>query len=166
LFDRGFASADIGLWAGTFGMLCSLAGSSGAGVLARKASLPRALLWIAVVRALGVGAEWWIASLSAPSAASVIAVTCVEHFVGGAITTILFALMMQHTDREIGATHYTLLASLEVWGKLPLGALSGLIAERLGYEALFATASLLCVAFALLAYKLAPRLRARAPRAH
>jgi MFS family permease len=147
-------------------MLFSLAGSAGAGLLAKHASLPRALLWIASVRALGVGAEWWIASQSAPSATSVIVVTCIEHLVGGAITTILFALMMRHTDREIGATHYTLLASLEVWGKLPLGALSGLIAQRFGYEALFATATLLCVAFALLAKKLEPRLRGQASGAH
>ena len=43
--------------------------------------------------------------------------TCVEHLLGGALTTVLFALMMRHTDREIGATHYTLLAELynELW---------------------------------------------------
>jgi MFS family permease len=166
LLDRGFSSAQIGLWAGTFGMLFSLAGSSAAGVLAKRVSLPKALLAIATVRALGIGAEWWIASLSAPSATAVIVVTCIEHLVGGAITTILFALMMQHTDRAIGATHYTLLASLEVWGKLPLGALSGLIAQRFGYQALFGTATLLSIAFAWLARLVAPRLRGREARAH
>jgi PAT family beta-lactamase induction signal transducer AmpG len=166
LLDRGFESAEIGLWAGTFGMVFSLLGSSGAGILAKRTPLARALLWIAVVRALGVGAEWWIASLSAPGASAVIAVTCVEHLVGGAITTIMFALMMQHTDREIGATHYTLLASLEVWGKLPLGALSGFIAQRFGYQALFASATVLCVAFAWLAQVVAPNLRGQAARAH
>lgn len=166
LLDRGFASAQIGLWAGTFGMLFSLAGSSGAGLMARRVSLARALVWIALARALGVAGEWWIASLSAPSAQAIIAVTCLEHLLGGAITTVLFALMMAHTDREIGATHYTLLASLEVWGKLPLGTLSGLIAERLGYRALFGTATVLCLLFFLLAYKLAPKLRGREARAH
>jgi PAT family beta-lactamase induction signal transducer AmpG len=57
--------------------------------------------------------------------------------------------MMSHTDRTIGGTHYTLLASLEVWGKAPLGVLSGVIAAALGYPALFSIATLLCVAFAL-----------------
>jgi MFS family permease len=158
LLDRGFASADIGLWAGTFGMLASLLGSSAAGALGLRLSLARALLWVASLRALGVAGEWWIASLGAPSAAAVIGVTCVEHLFGGAITTVLFALMMRHTDREIGATHYTLLASLEVWGKLPLAGLSGVIAERFGYTPVFATATLLCVLFSLLAQRLAPRL--------
>jgi predicted MFS family arabinose efflux permease len=161
LLDRGFSSSQIGLWAGTFGMLFSLLGSSAAGLLARRAPLARALLWIAALRTLGVAAEWWIASSSSPTASAVIAVTCVEHLVGGAITTIMFALMMQHTDREIGATHYTLLASLEVWGKLPLGALSGLIAQHFGYGVLFAVATLLCLAFAWLVAALAPKLRGR-----
>ena len=141
LLDRGFSSSQIGLWAGTFGMLFSLLGSSAAGLLAKRAPLAKALLWIATLRALGVGAEWWIASLSAPNASAVIAVTCVEHLVG------------------VGATHYTLLASLEVWGKLPLGALSGLIAQRLSYGALFATATFLCLAFAWLVAAVAPKLR-------
>jgi MFS family permease len=149
LFDRGFAPSDIGLWNGTFGMLCSLFGTIASGVLVRRYSLPRALLWIAVFRAAGVAALWWASVLTQPSAAAIIAVTCIEHVFAGAITTVLFALMMHHTDRAIGGTHYTLLASLEVWGKAPIGALSGVIANALGYPALFGIATALCFAFAL-----------------
>jgi hypothetical protein len=96
--------------------------------------------------------------LLAPTAAAVIVVTCIEHLFGGAITTVMFALMMRHADQRIGATHYTVLASLEVWGKLPLGVLSGVIAASLGYPALYAIASALCVAFAVLAAAMRPRL--------
>jgi hypothetical protein len=158
LLDRGFSAAQIGLWAGTFGMLCSLAGSALAGLLARRVALPAALVAIAFLRAAGIGGEWWISATAHVAAAHVIAVTSVEHFVGGAITTVLFALMMRHTDRRIGATHYTLLASLEVWGKLPFAALSGVVATAVGYEGLFALGTALSVAFALLANLLAPRL--------
>ncbi len=49
----------------------------------------------------------------------------------------MFALMMARVDRRIGATHYTLLASVEVFGKSPATWLSGLLAERLGYAGLF-----------------------------
>jgi PAT family beta-lactamase induction signal transducer AmpG len=158
LLDRGFRAADIGLWAGTFGMLFSLLGSAGSGVLARVLALPRALVWIASVRAFGVLAEWWISSTTAASASAVIAVTCLEHLAGGAITTVVFALMMRHTDRQIGATHYTLLASFEVLGKLAPATLSGVLATRVGYPALFALGSMLCVAFAMLAQVLSGRL--------
>jgi MFS family permease len=149
LFDRGFASADIGLWNGTFGMLASLLGTTASGWLVRRYSLSRALFWIAVFRAAGVAGLWWASVLSQPSAASIITLTCLEHVFAGAITTVLFAFMMHHTDRAIGGTHYTLLASLEVWGKAPIGALSGVIASALGYPALFGISTALCIAFAL-----------------
>jgi PAT family beta-lactamase induction signal transducer AmpG len=154
LFDRGFAAADIGLWNGTFGMLCSLIGSTVAGLLARRSPLGWALFLAAGLRAGGVAGECWISLLAQPSPSAVIGVTCVEHLLGGAITTVLFALMMRHTDQQIGATHYTVLASLEVFGKLPLGALSGVLAAALGYPSLFALSTGLCVAFAVLAFAL------------
>ena len=160
LLDRGFSVAQIGLWAGTFGMAFSLAGSAASGALVRRAPLVATLIWIAALRALGVAGEWWLSVLPQPSAAAVVSVTCVEHLVGGAITTVLFALMMRHTDREIGATHYTLLASLEVWGKLPLAGVSGVIAQRLGYPSLFGIATVLCVAFSMLTLGLQRRLAA------
>lgn len=160
LFDRGFPSAQIGLWTGSFGMAASLLGSAAAGVLVRRAALPTALFWTALLRGAGVAGEWWISALPQPSAVAVIGVTCVEHLLGGAITTVLFALMMRHTDREIGATHFSLLAGVEVWGKLPLGALSGVLAARLGYEAVFAAATGLSIAFALVARALRTRLEA------
>jgi MFS family permease len=160
LLDRGFSVAQIGLWSGTFGMVFSLAGSAGSGALVRRAPLVAALIGIAGLRAAGVAAEWWISLLRQPSAAAIVSVTCLEHLVGGALTTVLFALMMRHTDRQIGATHYTLLASLEVWGKLPLASVSGVIASRLGYPALFASATALCVGFSLLTLLLQRRLAA------
>ena len=163
LLDRGFSAAQIGLWAGTFGMLCSLAGSAGAGLLARRLPLPLLLFAISSLRVLGVAGEWWVSAAEVGSS-GVVAVTCLEHLLGGAITTVMFALMMRHTDQRIGATHYTVLASLEVFGKLPAGALSGVFAAELGYELLFATATALCVAFALLARAVARALgRLRTP---
>jgi MFS transporter, PAT family, beta-lactamase induction signal transducer AmpG len=162
LFDRGFSVAQIGVWSGTWGTLSSLLGSAGAGVIAQRAPLPAALAVIAVLRAAGVAGEWWISALPAPGATAVVAVTCLEHVVSGAITTVMFAMMMRHTDRQIGATHYTLLASLEVWGKMPLAGLSGVIAARAGYPFLFGLGTALCVAFALLAIALRRRLSGEA----
>lgn len=150
LFDRGFSAAEIGLWTGTFGMVFSLAGSAAAGAWVRRVTPAAALLLVAGVRTIGVAAEWWLSFTPGAGALAVIAVTCAEHLVGGAITTVLFALMMRHTDQQIGATHYTLLASLEVWGKLPAAALSGFVAARFGYASLFGIATVLCAAFAFL----------------
>jgi hypothetical protein len=151
LFDKGFATADLGLWNGTYGMIASFAGSALAAVWTRARPLPVALVGAAVFRAAGIAAEWWV-SVTEVGQAAVIVVTCLEHFLGGTLTTILFALMMRHTRREIGGTHFTLLASLEVLGKSLLGAWSGVIAAGIGYSGLFGTATVLCVAFAVLAF--------------
>jgi MFS transporter, PAT family, beta-lactamase induction signal transducer AmpG len=158
LFDRGFPAAQIGLWSGTFGLICSLTGSLAGGALARAIGIPAALLWIAAFRACGVGGQLWLSLTPQPTAADVIAVTCIEDLFGGAITPVVFALMMRHTDRAIGGTHYTLLASLEVWGKLPLAALSGVLAAQLGYSAVFGLGTALCVAFAIMVRAIRARL--------
>ncbi|HEY2736139.1 MAG TPA: MFS transporter [Polyangiales bacterium] len=158
LVDRGFSAPQIGLWAGTYGMLFSLFGSAAAGLMLRRLPLTAALLFSAAFRASGVAAEWWISASGQVSAFAIIAATCLEHLAAGALTTVLFALMMRHTDREIGGSHYTLLSSLEVWGKMPFGLLSGVIAASCGYPGLFSIATGLCVAFSVLAFALRDRL--------
>ena len=146
LVDAGYREAQIGLWVGTWGMLCSIAGSVGGGLLARRMPLLRVVGWCAVARALPVAGEWWLTQVD-PTPHRILAVTCFEHLFGGALTTAMFAYMMSRVDRRIGATHYTLLAAVEVWGKLPAAWLSGFIAARASYSTLFAVATLFSVAF-------------------
>jgi MFS transporter, PAT family, beta-lactamase induction signal transducer AmpG len=96
-----------------------------------------------------VAGEWWL-SLVEPTRDRVLAVTSLEHFFGGALTTALFAYMMSRVDRRIGATHYTLLASVEVWGKLPASAVSGFITGATSYAFVFGLATVLSLAYLLL----------------
>ena len=60
---------------------------------------------------------------------------------------LMFAYMMSRVDRRIGATHYTLLATVEVAGKLLASAASGFLAQHLGFSDTFALATALAVAF-------------------
>ncbi len=164
LVDAGYRDAQIGLWVGTWGMLCSIAGSVGGGLLARRIPLLRLVGWCAVARALPVAGEWWLTQVD-PTPHRILAVTCFEHLFGGALTTAMFAYMMSRVDRRIGATHYTVLAAVEVWGKLPAAWLSGFIAARASYSTLFAVATLFSVAFlGLLAPLARSRERFRRPR--
>jgi predicted MFS family arabinose efflux permease len=148
LVDSGYSLSHIGLWIGTYGMLASLAGSALGGELARKLTLVDALIAAALLRVVPLLGCWWL-TRSAVSAGAVIGVTCAEHFAGGLVTTLMFALMMARVDKRIGATHYTLLASLEVFGKSPATWSSGLLAERLGYGGLFLLGTGLSLAFVL-----------------
>jgi hypothetical protein len=93
--------------------------------------------------------EWWL-SVVTPTEGRVIAVTCAEHFFGGALTTALFAYMMSRVDKRIGATHYTLLAAVEVWGKNGAAWGSGAITQATSYPFIFGLAAVLSTLFLLL----------------
>lgn len=146
LVDAGFGREQIGLWVGTWGMLLSIAGSVAGGYLASRISLLHAVAVTALWRVIPVAGEWWLSVIS-PTEAQVIAVTCAEHFFGGALTTAMFAFMMSRVNKRIGATHYTLFAAVEVWGKVPAAWVSGAITDGTSYPFLFGLATVLSVAF-------------------
>lgn len=136
LVDCGFGAQQIGLWVGTWGMAASLLGSVFGGWLATRLPIVQALFAAASLRLVPLMAELWLSTI-APAAPQVVAVTVAEHFFGGMLTTALFAYMMSRVDKRIGATHYTVLAAIEVLGKSPGSWASGWLAERFGYTGLF-----------------------------
>ncbi len=146
LVDAGFAREQIGLWVGTWGMLFSILGSVAGGLLASRIRMLHAVGLAAAFRVLPVIGEWWLTVVE-PTSERVLAVTCAEHFFGGALTTALFAYMMARVDKRIGATHYTLLASVEVWGKVPAAWVSGAITQATSYTFIFGLAAVLSALF-------------------
>jgi MFS family permease len=158
LVDAGFSAGQIGQWVGTWGTVASLLGSAVGGMLVSRMPLLGALALATALRVFPLGGQWWLA-LEGPTSSGVIAVTMAEHFFGGVLTTALFAFMMSRVDRRIGATHYTLLASVEVLGKSPGGPIAGLLASRAGwsYANVFLLATVLSVAFAVLLLPLRQR---------
>lgn len=146
LQDWGYPSAQLGAWFGTYGMAFSIAGSVAGGALAMRWDLLRAVGLTAVARAVSLFGVVAL-SVTSPSSGRALAVLCAEHFFAGALTTAMFAYMMSRVDRRIGASHYTLLATVEVLGKSPGGWSSGFIVDHYGYPALFALAAFLSVAY-------------------
>jgi MFS family permease len=142
LIDRGFDDAFIGGVFGTAGMAASIVGSLAGGFLATRVPFERAVWLPAAARIVPLAGQAIIAATTA-TRAGVIALASAEHLAGGALTTVVFALMMSRVDRRIGATHYTVLAAVEVLGKFPGAWVSGPIAERFGYPALFGLAAAL-----------------------
>ncbi len=153
LVDSGFTAYQIGLWIGTWGMVASLIGSVVGGWLAVRLSIVNALFIAAFLRLFPLVAELWLSTI-APTASQVVGVTVAEHFFGGILTTALFAFMMSRVDKRIGATHYTVLAAIEVMGKSPGSFFSGFIAERIGYTGLFFIGVALSVLILLLYFPL------------
>jgi MFS family permease len=155
LVDAGIAPARIGLWVGTWGLLASILGTISGGVLASRLSLLGAVGITGCLRVLPLAARAWLAS--APlTEARFIGVTLSEELFGGALTTAVFAYMMSRVDRKVSASHYTLLASIEVLGKLPGGPIGGLLLEKAhwSYAQSFLLGAILSALFLLLLWPL------------
>lgn len=151
LIDQGVTASQIGLWIGTWGMVASVMGSVVGGLLAMRFPLLRLLFVAGVIRLipecgqLGLAMEW-----VAVEPFSVIGISLGEHFAGGVLTTIMFATMMGWVDRRIGASHFTLLACVEVWGKSLAALGSGWLAVRIGYTGTFGLGIAMGVGFLVL----------------
>lgn len=158
LLDQGMQPAEIGLIVGTFGMVASIAGSLGGGYLATRGSPLRALGYVAVLRVVAIAGQWMIASFGPLAHGWVALATCAEHLASGALTTIMFAFMMERVDKRIGATHYTVLATLEVLGKAPLSLSAGYLAESLGVRVSFGLAVFFAAMWIVLHRLAVPRL--------
>jgi MFS family permease len=153
--ELGYAAEEVGLLVGTWGMAFSLAGSFVGGLVASHTTLLRAVTAFAMMRALPVAAEWWLVAGFTNDPQHVLVITCAEHFFGGALTTATFAFMMSRVDARMGASHYTLLATVEVLGKVAMSAPAGFVATRIGYAGVFGVATGLSLLFLLLLVPLA-----------
>ncbi|MFT3842682.1 MAG: MFS transporter [Myxococcaceae bacterium] len=151
VIDHGITPETLGEWFGTYGTVASLSGSLLGGVLASRWRLLPAVGVTAALRVLPLAIQWALTAGVIPfSQTNVIAINCTEHFFAGALTTAMFAFMMSKVDRKIGATHYTLLASVEVLGKMPGGLLSGKVADATSYATVNAFATIASLLFLLL----------------
>ena len=187
LLDQGFTKADISLWSGVYGMWFSTAGSLAGGFVVRRMAgasdgagkpnrrpeaggvLLRAVAGASALEAVAQLGRLWTASVDAAVLSSwfgrtaLQALICYESFCGGLLTTIIFTYMMSSVDRSIGATHYTMLSTVELMGKSIPSVSSGLIAEAFGYKALFAFGAACSIVFVALAALLCgPRVRGAA----
>ena len=73
--------------------------------------------------------------------------------ISGTVTTATFTLMMQCSQKApstVQATHYTVLATLEVMGKLTFSVLIGPLTDILGYNFVFVVFVLLTASVLLL----------------
>lgn len=149
LIDSGFSASSTGLWIGTYGMAASICGSIAGGVLSSRKKPFTGLMYASIMRLIPLMCITAI-SFVKPQAYQVITISLLEHFFGGMLTTAVFAFMMFNVDRIIGATHYTLLASIEVIGKAPGAALSGIVAQKFGYPVCFITGTIISALVILL----------------
>ncbi len=145
LVDRGLDLAAIGWLMGTLGFAAGLLGALLGGWLADRLTHRTALAGCGLAQSLGL-ASWVLAAQPQVPVASLGAFVALEHLTSGMATAALFTAMMDRTDRQSAASHYTLQASLVVVGSGLAAALSGWSARHLGYAGHFGLCALLGLA--------------------
>jgi MFS transporter, PAT family, beta-lactamase induction signal transducer AmpG len=157
---RHLPKETVALWLGGWGIGGSILGSLFGAALATRLSLGRALGAAAGLRLVPLVLQWVVVMGWLPASAEVVVpVTIAEHLFGGALTTCMFAFMMSNVDPSLGATQFTLLASIEVLGKAPVGVLAGLLARYAGYSLSFAFSVLASLAFLVVLAQSVSRLK-------
>lgn len=103
---------------------------------------PRHHLTSAPRHTLRQAARLWLAiNAGTTTPATIVNVIIVEALVGGSVTTVVFTIMMQAAEKEVGASHYTALTAVDLLGKTGAGIFSGFLASSFGYSNLFLLAT-------------------------
>ncbi|HNC98726.1 MAG TPA: MFS transporter, partial [Myxococcota bacterium] len=138
LVDRGLDLEDVGYLSGTIGSVMGLTGALWGGLGARRFGRQQALLIFGLLQALSVAAYGVVAYESTYE--RLVAVTALEHLTGGMATVALFTAMMDRCRPKFEATDYTVQASAVVFATGGASAISGVVAEKLGYVGHFGVA--------------------------
>ncbi len=154
--SRGFSATEVGNVTTTLGMICTIAGAIAGGAFIARFGVYRSLLLLGIVQMLSNLAYAYVAMTHAGRPA-MYGAAVIETFCGGLGTAAFLSFLMFICDRANAATEYAMLTALFGIGRTFAIALSGYVAQDLG----FATYYWLTAALALPGLALLPLIRAR-----
>ncbi|MBI4815781.1 MAG: MFS transporter [Deltaproteobacteria bacterium] len=137
--DAGLSLPEVGRVVGTHGFTAGLCGALAAGEVIRRIGVTKALLWFGCAQTVSILGYSFISA--SPDRELLTLAIVAEHFAGGLATTALFTAMMGRCRATSSGTDYTIQASAVVIGTGVASALSGAIAQELGYCAFFQLAA-------------------------
>lgn len=140
LVDAGLTLENIGWVDGALGSGSGLLGSLFGGWWFTRVGYRGALLAFGLVSSASTAA-YAVSTLVTLQLWGYAGLVVVEHFAGGMATVALFTAMMHYCRRDMEGADYTLQASLVVLSTGAAGALSGFLAEQVGYVGLFGCAA-------------------------
>ena len=154
--SRGFSATEIGNVTTTLGMICTIAGAIAGGAFVARYGVYRGLLVLGVIQMLSNVAYALVATTGAGRAA-LYGAAILETFCGGLGTAAFLAFLMFICDKDNAATEYAMLSALFTVGRTAAIAMSGYLAESLGFAGYY----WLTVALALPGLALVPSIRRR-----
>lgn len=140
--DQGMTLSEIGLISNTLGLGLTIAGALAGGAFVSRVGLFRGLLWLGLGQALSNLGYAAVAALPLPRE-SIYFASAIESFTQGLGTAALLAFLTAACRPEHAATEYALLSSLFAFSREVAGAVSGFLAQGLGYATFFVLTTLL-----------------------
>lgn len=154
--SRGFTATEVASVTTTLGMICTILGAFAGGWFVSRYGIYRSLLVLGIVQMLSNLTYAFVAMTNAGRPA-MYGAAIVETFCGGLGTAAFLAFLMFICDKANAATEYAMLSALFAIGRTFAIAISGYLAEDLG----FANYYWLTAALALPGLALLPLIRGR-----
>jgi len=139
--DMGFADEEIAIYATSLGVAATTLGAVAGGILVARIGIYRALWWLGAVALLS-NLAYAAAALADTGKTAVVAASAVESFCGGLASAAFLSFLMRICEKQHAAVEYALLTALYAASGAAVALPSGLLAERLGYAAYFASTAL------------------------
>jgi PAT family beta-lactamase induction signal transducer AmpG len=120
----------------TVGLVATIIGAFVGGLLYKKYSLYRTLLWFGFLQALGILLYAWLAATGQHFFLMLAAVS-MEALTAGMATTVFLALLMQLCRQPYTATHFALLSACASLGRIFTGPLASTCVKYFTWEGYF-----------------------------
>ncbi|NNE58236.1 MAG: MFS transporter [Hellea sp.] len=140
--DLGYSETTIGSIKGVFGISVLIFGAFLGGWAATKYGLAKALIAGAVLTIITNLAFAWLATISAPKAYYLLVTIGADNIAAGFAGSVFIAFMSIMTNRKFSASQYALFSSLFAFYGKSLAGFSGVLADKIGYEAFFIVTAL------------------------
>ena len=160
----GFSNTEIGTVSKLFGVWSSIAGGIAGGVLMVKLGIYRSLWIFGILQSLALLLFTVLAGTGHSLPMLGIAVGS-EYFTSGMATTAYVAFMATQSNRRFTAVQYALLTSLMGLPAIVLGALTGHLADALGWSWYFVACAVLTIPGLVILTRVRPLLNAEAQNA-
>jgi len=153
--DLGFSKTSIGMVAKLFGFWAVILGGLAGGVILLRWGIHRCLWIFGALQAVSTLCFSFLARAghSLPALAGTVAF---ENLASGMATSAYAAYMASLCNKRFTATQYALLTSLMGVPRVILGAGSGYLAKRVGWEGFFVICTVIALPGMLLLFRVAP----------
>jgi len=153
--DMGFSKASIGMVAKLFGFWAVIVGGLAGGVIILRIGIHRSLWIFGALQAVSTLCFCLLAR-AGDSLPTLAAVVSFENLAGGMGTSAFAAYMASLCNKRFTATQYALLSSLMGVPRVLLGATTGYLAQRIGWENFFLFCTVIALPGMLFLFRVAP----------